>query len=201
MFKNERHRNNTAKHNGYTLVEALVVLAITGMIVVMTVPSLAETAKKIRFKREIERFIHVLKTVHTAAAESTERYYVILNFEDGFYKLGTLPVMPIKSFIDVDKRNEVIKEQSELLGEYDLSERLYIDSIVFDDGTQPIEEGYTEAVFYAGRTGWSNAVKIVFSDEEGNQYSLLTNRLNSDVELVEGDAYLPEPMLDNEIRF
>ena len=201
MYRDVGQRVRQFRNNGHTLVEALVVLAIAGMIVSMAVPALYESTENLRFKKEIERFIYVLKLAHNAAAESTQRYYVMINLEEGFYRLGTLPVMPLDVFTDKAQLKEYLQENSDLIENQYFPERIYIDDLVFDDGTDPIEEGLSEALLFAGRNGWSNAVKILFSDEEGNQYSVLTNRLNSDIEFVEGDAYLPEPMLDDEVRF
>ena len=201
IYTNDKRNIKTAKFKGFTLVEMLCVLAVLGLMVGLASVTLSGSIEKVKFNKEIEGFIRVLKMAHNGASESTYRYMVTVNIEDGTYQLQTLPAMPLEVFTDTEKRTEYLEEHSNIITEGVFSDRCYIDYVVFDDGTNPTDEGYAEAVLYAGKNGWSNAVKIVFLDLDDNVYSLITNRLNSEVQFVKGDIYLPEPMSKQDVRF
>lgn len=200
-YTNDKRNITTAKNNGFTLVEMLCILAVLGLMVGIATVTLTGSIEKVKFKREIDSFIRVLKMAHHGASESTFRYLISVNIEDGTYQLQTLPVMPMEVFTDKEKQEEYLDEHSNIITTGKFSERCYIDYAVFDDGTNPLDEGYAEAILYAGKNGWSNAIKFVILDSDDNPYSIITSRLNSEVQFVQGDVYLPEPLTKQDARF
>jgi prepilin-type N-terminal cleavage/methylation domain-containing protein len=201
--KDDKLIRTSANRNGYTLVEVLTVMAVVGLIVGIATISIGSSTHQLRFKKELESFIRVLKMAHTAASESDQRYVVVVNYDEGYYQLRELPNIPVKILTEEKSlAAEMLYDQTEAIIDKDFSDNCRLEYIFFDDGTDTSYlEDSTEIWFYVGRNGWSNAAVLVFSDSEGDPYSVVTNRLTSKIELIEGEALLPGPMAKQDVPF
>ena len=97
-------------------------------------------------------------------------------------------------------------DEEPILAEGTFSENFWLDYVLFDDGTDTRDWDIENTEYFivwlmAGRTGWNNSAKIVILDDEGEPHSILTNRMSGKIELIEGDAYLPEPRNKRDVPF
>jgi hypothetical protein len=73
-----------------------------------------------------------------------------------------------------------------------------VDKIAFDDGESTTQE---PAKFRAGRRGWAYGGQIIFYDEDDRAFTVLINRLNRRVEIMEGEFELLLPKSTEELPF
>jgi type II secretory pathway pseudopilin PulG len=189
-------RANTAGNGAFTLVEMLVILVIFAMMVSMAAIILSTNSDETKFRRQAERLIHTLKLAQNAASQGDQRYGVMLDFDENTYEL--------RPFSHLDKERTI--EEEPVLAEGSFSENFWLEYVLFDDGTDTRDWNIEEADYFivwlmAGRTGWNNSAKIVILDAEGEPHSIMTNRMSGKIELIEGDAYLPEPRDKRDVPF
>jgi type II secretory pathway pseudopilin PulG len=189
-------RADAAGNSAFTLVEILVILAIFAMMAGTAMVALSTNSNKTKFKRQAEQLIYTLKLAQNAASQGDQRYGVMLDFNENTYEL--------RPFSHLDKIRTI--EEEPLLAEGTFSENFWLDYVLFDDGTDTRDWNIEEADYFiawlmAGRTGWNNSAKIVILDSEGEPHSILTNRMSGKIELIEGDAYLPEPRNKEDVPF
>lgn len=171
---------------GFTLTEVLVAITIMAAFVLLTQFTIFRLIDKHRFKARIQDFVSTLQMAAVKAAESPNRYEVIVDPLEQSYLLREITTAHL---------DEVLAE--EIIAEGDFGSNCQVDYIQFDDGTLTSED---RAKFRAGHAGWNYGGKIVFSDAQENQFSVVINRLNRLIELEEGDVELwmpkdPEDML------
>lgn len=183
---------NTASTRGFSLAEMIVVLVVFSMMIGIAAVTLTGKADKIKFQEEADKFMHVLKMAVNASVESSQSYAVVLDFFEGSYIL-----VP---YTHTDKDRTLAEEV--LIEKGMFSENLWLDYILFDDGIDSRDLEGTDALWIrARRSGWDRAAKIGVLDKDGNEYSILTNRMNGEIKLVEGNAYLPEPREKKDVPF
>ncbi len=92
--------------------------------------------------------------------------------------------------------SQVLEE--EVIVEDYLSDNCRLAYVLFDDGEFTSED---RAKFRAGHSGWAYGGKIVIFDEKELPYSIVINRLNRMVMLVEGDVELLRPKDKDDVPF
>jgi type II secretion system protein H len=189
-------RAYAAGNSAFTLVEMLVILVLFAMMTSLATVALTTNSNKTKFRRQAEQFIHTLKLAQNAASQGDQRYGVMLDFDENTYAL--------RPFSHLDKERTI--EEEPLLSEGSFTENFWLDYVLFDDGTDTRDWNIEEADYFivwlmAGRTGWNNSAKIVILDSEGEPHSIMTNRMSGKIELIEGDAYLPEPRNKQDVPF
>ena len=165
--------------SGMTLIEMMVVVSILGVFVSWASLNLFGVARRHGFRAAAQEFLYSLQTAAVSAAESDRRYEVIIDLPQQTYLLREITTPDL---------SEVLEE--EILQEGTFGLKCRADYVQFDDGESTRED---RAKFRAGHRGWQYGGKIVLLDEDDQPYTVLVNRLNRTVELVEGDVGLPLP--------
>lgn len=174
---------------GLVLMELLIVIAILSMMVALA--SLAFTPRLMfsNTERSAQQFMRVLKMALNASAESSQRYAVVLDFDEQMYAL-----MP---FNTLDK-DQILAEQPVLMtGQF--HEDFQLSYVRFDDAQDTRNWDVEQASYFrvwlmAGRGGWQSGAKIVVLDRDGNPYTIITNRFSKVITLVPGDMDILEPV-------
>lgn len=172
---------------GFTMIELLVVLVIVSLFVLLAQISLFGLLEKHTFKAQVQEFVSTMQMAASAAAESDRRYEVIIDLEEQAYLLREITNPDLSEVLD-----------EEIIVQADLGQNCRVAYVEFDDA-ESTNEG--RAKFRAGRSGWAYGGKIVLMDRNEKPYTLVVNRLNRIVGLVEGDALLLQPKAKNEIPF
>ena len=193
---NKNCKADAAGNSAFTFVEMLVILVVFAMMISVTTLALSTNSNKTKFRRQAEKLIYTLKLAHNAASQGDQRYGVMLDFDENTYAL--------RPFSHLDKERTI--EEEPVLSGGTFSENFWLDYVLFDDGTDTRDWNIEEADYFivwlmAGRTGWNNSAKIVILDSEGEPHSIVTNRMSGNIELIEGDAYLPEPRDKRDVPF
>lgn len=175
-------------YRGMTLSELLVVVMILGLLASVATLNLTGVFYRHTFKAAMQDFIQTLEMAGYAAAESEDRYSVVIDMDEGTYLLRELTHAQLYEIED----DEVID-----LAEFGPScQVLYVQ---FDDGE--VASSGTLAHFIAGRVGWMYGGKVVVQSEQGETYSVVINRLNKKVQLVAGDVELLTPRDEESMLF
>jgi type II secretory pathway pseudopilin PulG len=195
-YNNKNCKADAAGNSAFTFVEMLVILVIFALMISTAMIAISGNSNKVKFRKQAEQFIHTLKLAQNAASQGDQRYGVMLDFDENTYAL--------RPFSHLDKERTI--EEEPLLADGTFTENFWLDYVLFDDGTDTRDWNIEEADYFivwlmAGRTGWNNSAKIVILDSEGEPHSIMTNRMSGKIELIEGDAYLPEPRDKRDVPF
>jgi Tfp pilus assembly protein FimT len=168
---------------GFVLVEIVVVLCIIGLLVSIAMMNVISMLGRNTVKAQANGLVSVLQMAAVKAAESSRRYEVIIDFPSQSYTLreittGDLGVEPL---------------QEEIIRTHVFSKGVQVKYVQFDDRMTAAEG---QAKFRAGHSGWQYGGKIVLVDENGNEYTIMVNRLGNMVELLNGDIEQLEPLED-----
>lgn len=179
---------------GFTLLEMLLVVGILSLLTGVAMMNFMGKFGSSSFKREAMEIVNTLKMAQNAAAQSGRRFAVMFDFIEQTYTMKE-----IHNFEEL----EYIKEPDSgvTLMTTKLSERCRIEFITFDDNSDTRDVGDIEdqaelkSYFIAGRPGWQNGGKIGLTDAEGNEYSIIVNRMSKRITIEEGDidTYFLEP--------
>jgi hypothetical protein len=143
--------------------------------------------KKNTFKARVNEFVSVMQMAASAAAESNRRYEVIIDLTDQSFLLRQITSPSLAEILD-----------EEIIASGSFGNNCHVAYVEFDDG-EFANEG--RAKFRAGHAGWQYGGKIVFLDESEKPYSVLVNRLNRVIELVEGDVEFLTPKAKEDVMF
>jgi Tfp pilus assembly protein FimT len=160
--------------HGFVLAEIVMVLFIIGLFVSIAMVDMGSVLSRNTFKAQANGLVSVLQMAAVKAAESSRRYEVIIDFPAQSYMLreitsGDLGVEPL--------REEIIRQHV-------FSKGVQIKYVQFDDEMTTAEG---QAKFRAGHSGWQYGGKIILLDENGDEYTIMVNRLSKTVELFNGD--------------
>ena len=195
-YNSTRYETAASRRGGFTLIEMLTILVVVALMVSIASVALTTNSNKTKFRRQAERLIYALKIAQNAASQGQQRYGVMLDFDENTYQLRPFSNIDIATTLDVEP----------ILAEGTFSENFWLDYVLFDDGTDTRDWDIENTDYFivwlmAGRTGWNNSAKIVILDAEGEPHSIMTNRMSGMIELIEGDAYLPEPRNKRDVPF
>jgi type II secretory pathway pseudopilin PulG len=175
-------------------MEMLVVLGILCLLTTVVAMNFAGKVGKSSFKREAMEIVNSMKMAQNGASQSGSRYAVLFDFIEQTYTMKE-----IRTFEELD----TIKEQNDeiTLAITNLSKRCRIEYITFDDLTDTRDLGEIEdqleskSYFVAGKSGWQNGGKIGLTDIDGNEYSIIVNRMSKSIILEDGNenTYYLEP--------
>jgi Tfp pilus assembly protein FimT len=171
-----------------TLSELLVVVMILGLLASVATMNLTGVFYRHTFKAAVQDFIHTLELAGYAAAESESRYSVVIDMDEGTYLLREILHAQL---YDV--------EDEEIIDHAEFGSNCQVLYVQFDDGE--VASAGTLAHFIAGRAGWMYGGKVVVQSEQGETYSVVINRLNKKVKLVEGDVDLLTPRDEESMLF
>ena len=171
------------RENALVLVELMVVMVIIAFMLGITMLSLTGVAGRSKFKQDAYKLVNTLKMAQNAAAKSDRRYAVILDFTEQTYTLRQFASLNL----------DIIPEDEAIISVSSFSDRCRLDYVIFDDfldtRSWDLENSeYFRARFMAGHSGWQYGGKIVLLDIDGNQYSIVVNRLSKVIELKPGDV-------------
>ena len=171
---------------GFTLAETMVVLVLMGIIVAFAQLNIFSLLGRSQFEGSVQELMNVFRMAIKASTESDRRYEIQIDLDEQTYRLREITSSDLSVVLD----EEIIIDQA-------LPKGCHIDQVVFDDGT--VAQQW--AKFRAGHAGWAYGASILLSDDDGNQYSILINRLNRMVELLDGEIALLERKSDLEMAF
>lgn len=172
---------------GLTLIEMIIVISMLALFVLLAQTNLFGVLRKSTFKAQVNEFVSAMQMAASAAAESNRRYEVIIDLTEQSFLLRQITSPDLA---------EILEEEVILIGSF--SRNCQVAYVEFDDG-EYANEG--RAKFRAGHSGWQYGGKIVVLDEGGNPYSIVVNRLNRIIELIEGDVVPLTPKAKEDVIF
>lgn len=180
---------------GFTLIEAMVALAIASLLVVLGAWSLAGPLQRNTFRARAQNLVSTMQKAAIAAHQTGQRYEVIIDLVEQQYTLRQ---------ITSDNLAYVLEE--EIITIEDFSENCQVDYVEFDDPDEEIatvdEDTETlQAKFRAGPAGWQYGGKIVLIDRQDRLYSVIVSTLSRIVTLEEGDVEILKSKRQNELPF
>ena len=178
------------QHNaqqGFTLTEMMITLSVLALFIMLVNTTVLSRVQSYTFKSQIQDFISTLQMAVMSAAETGRRYEVIVDPVNQTYLLRQITTSNLADYLP----EEVISD-----GEFGRACR--VDKIAFDDGESTTQE---PAKFRAGRRGWAYGGQIIFYDEDDRAFTVLINRLNRRIEIVEGHVELLSPQGPESLPF
>jgi len=169
----------------FVLFELIVIIVIVAMVTGIAILSLTGAVGRSQFKAEVYELTSMFRMAVTSAAESGRRYEIIIDIPQQTYTLRQITSPDLSQVLD-----------EEIIGTGHFGERCQVLYVQFDDLTRTDEGQQDIAKFRAGRTGWQYGGKIVLMDSDGNEYSIVVNRLSRTIELKPGDVELLVPRYD-----
>jgi type II secretion system protein H len=195
-------------HEGFTLVEMLLVVALVGLMTGVAMLSLSSLWGNLRFKRQAGDLVNMIQMAQEAASSGNRRYQVALNRDSN-----------VQAYLCREYTEEILAYDNDIFenaghGYYDDSmiemrefntDSIYLDRVEFDYYTEADLANNLDDVnvyhFIAGRAGWQCGGKIVLLDAEGNPWTILVHRFAKPVELVEGDVDMLVPLYPEQVPF
>ncbi|MCP4451600.1 MAG: prepilin-type N-terminal cleavage/methylation domain-containing protein [Planctomycetes bacterium] len=175
------------KASGLTLAELMIALSILALFLMLANTSVLSRVQSYTFKSQIQDFISTLQMAVMSAAETGRRYEVIVDPVNQTYLLRQITTSDLADYLP----EEVISD-----GVFGRACR--VDKIVFDDGDSTTQG---KAKFRAGHRGWAYGGQIIFYDEDDRAFTVLVNRLNRRIEIVEGQVELLSPQGPESLPF
>lgn len=187
-------RNQTGQTNrwsggksAFTLTELIIAIVVLAMFSSLAMTNIMGLLIRSTTKGQLQELASVMQLAATSATESDKRYEVIIDLDEQKYMLRQIT----SPDLSVVLKEEIITEK-EFGSNCDV---IYID---FDDGD------YTnngQAKFRAGRAGWQYGGRIVFVDNDDQEYSVVVNRISNVVEVQKGIAVLLGPKTRDDLPF
>jgi Tfp pilus assembly protein FimT len=171
------------------LAEVIMVLFIIAMFTSMAIINLSGVLAKSNFRDRADDLVKLFQMAATSAAENGKRYEIIIDFVQNSYTLREITTGLVA--VEDIKEEEIIQTDQ-------FSERFQPVYVIFDDGDWT---NNAPALFRVGKNGWQYGGKVVVADEDGNEYSIIINRLSRMVDFVEGDVEFLMPRSADEMGF
>ena len=173
--------------HGLTLLEMVITITLISLFIMLANGVVVSRVHKYAFKAGIQDFLSTVQMAAATAAETGRRYEVSIYPMEQAYRLREIS----SSQLDDVREEDIIDEGS-------FGEACRVDYIEFDDG----EMSRLDPVhFRVGHRGWAYGGKIVFLNQDDLPVTVLINRLNRTVELVDGDVDLLKPKSKEELPF
>jgi prepilin-type N-terminal cleavage/methylation domain-containing protein len=167
----------------FVLIEMVIVIFIIGLFVSIAMVNVMSVLGRNTFKSQANDLVATLRMAAAKAAESSRRYEIIIDFPTQGYTF--------REITSSDLGADVLQE--EIIRQHVFGNDVHIKYVQFDDGEVTAEN---QAKFRAGHAGWQYGGKIVLVDGEGREYTIMVNRLNRTVELLNGDIEMLAPRED-----
>ena len=183
--------NTTARQRvrGFTLTELVIVILIMSLFVLLAMMNLSGLLRKNTFKLQVNEFVTTMQMAASAAAESDRRYEVIIDLTEQNYTLRQITNPDL---------TQVFEE--EIIVTNNFGYNCQVIYVLFDD-LMETDEDHQIAKFRAGHNGWQYGGKVVLLDEKEQPYTVILNRMNRVVRLIEGDVELLMPKSRDEVLF
>jgi prepilin-type N-terminal cleavage/methylation domain-containing protein len=183
------------KRSGFTLIEAMVALAVASLLIVLGAWNLAGPLQKNTFRAKAQKLASTMQKAAIAASQTGRRFEVIIDLVEQQYTLRQ---------ISSDNLTYMLEE--EIITIEDFSENCQVYYVEFDDPEEEVAsvDQNTEtlqAKFRAGPSGWQYGGKIVLIDEQDRLYTVVISTLSRMVTLKEGDIVIPKSKRADEIPF
>jgi Tfp pilus assembly protein FimT len=168
---------------GFVLAEIVMVLFIIGLFIGLASLNVMALLGRNASRAQANDLVAVLQKAAAAASESSRRYEVIIDFPTQSYTF--------REITSADLAADVLQE--EIIRQRVLNSTIRVKYVQFDDGDVAAEG---QAKFRAGHAGWQYGGKIVLVDENGQEYTIMINRLSRNIELLNGDVEMLAPRED-----
>jgi Tfp pilus assembly protein FimT len=165
----------------FVLAELMMVLVIIALFVSLALLNISGVVSKSKFKNQAQNLVDVMRMAVTSAAKTGKRYEVILDVTEQTYTLRQITSSDLSEILDDD-----------IIETWNFNDNCQMSYIQFDDFVET-KENMEIAYFRTGRSGWQAGGKIVLLDSNGQEYSIIVNRLNRMIELKKGDVELLIP--------
>ncbi len=189
LFDSYRLMKRTSFRAGVILAEVVMVLFIIAMFTMVAMINLSGVLGRDSFKSRAYDFVKLFQMAATSASETGRRYEIIVDFVQNTYTLRQITT----GLVAVE---DVLEEEIIQTGQF--NDRFQLSYVIFDDGDWTNE---APALFRVGKNGWQYGGKIVVTDENGKEYSILINRLSRMIDIVEGDVEITMPRPADEMGF
>ncbi len=177
----------TRLRSAFTLAEITVVVFIVSLLVAVASLNLSGWLTTANFKSQAHDLIAAFQKASTTASESGRRYEIIIDLAEQSYILRQITSADLTEILPDD-----------IILENDLGENCRVAFVQFDDGEYTDE---SRAKFRVGRFGWQYGGRIGLLDSDGNEYTILINRLSPVAKLHKGTAEMLQPKFEDEVPF
>ncbi len=171
------------------LAEIIMVVFIVAMITSLVMINFTTVASSNSFKARAENLVRLFKMATTAAAQNGKHYEIVIDFAQNNYLMREITT----GLVAV----EDIKEE-EIISRGNFNDKFQLAYVMFDDGEWTNE---APALFRCGRSGWQYGGKVVVTDADGRNWSIIINRINRTIKLENGDVELLETKTQEEMGF
>lgn len=182
-----KRRQSVCHAHGMTLIEMTITISVLALFIMLANTVVLSRVQKYTFKSQIQDFISTLQMAVTSAAETGRRYEVIVDPVEQTYLLRQIMSSDLSEY-----------EPEDVIADGRFGRACRVDKIVFDDGESTTQSA---AKFRAGFRGWAYGGKIVCYDEDDRPFTVLVNRLNRRIEMVEGEVDLFVPKSTEDLPF
>jgi prepilin-type N-terminal cleavage/methylation domain-containing protein len=175
----------SGSRGGFTLIELMAAITIVGLTLMIAQPNIFGLFRRSKFKNDIQGFISTMQMAASSAAEGNRRYEVQIDLTEQRYLLREITSAELSVVLE-----------DEIIVDNDFSQHCYAAYVEFDD------QDWTNdgvAKFRVSGSGWQYGGKIVFLDMAEHRHSVIVNRINRIVKVVEGDVDLLGPKRESEI--
>jgi len=175
--------------SGAVLAEVVMVLLIISLFTAIAMINLSGALAVDSFMDRANDLVKLVQRAETSAAQTGKRYEIVIDFTQNGYLLREITT----GLVAVE---DILEEEIIQTGWF--TDKFQLSYVMFDDGQWTNE---APALFRVGRTGWQYGGKIVVTDADGKQYSIIVNRLSRKTDIVEGDAIVLAPKSEEEMGF
>lgn len=168
-----------AHRAGFTLIEAIVMTVLLGLLTGMVMLNISGFAFSSRTSMETAELVSTLRKAYSSAIQGSQRFEVRLDLAQQSYVLREL----------TPSNYGQPPEQQEILDERKLDDQCRIEYIEFDDGVAT-DQDFNVANFRAGHAGWQRGGRILITDSSGTESSIMVNRLTGAVTVEKGNVPL-----------
>lgn len=171
------------------LAEIIMIVFIIALLSMIAMINLSGPLGRESFKGRANELVKLLQMAANSAAETGKRYEIIIDFTQNTYMLREITTGLV--LVEDIREDEIIAT-----GEF--TDKFQVSYVLFDDGDWTQNE---PALFRVGKFGWQYGGKIALLDENGNEYTIVINRMNRMVELDEGDTEILATRTADEMMF
>lgn len=178
---------------GFTLIEALMVVGLIGLIAGSAMIAHSAMWGNIRFKRQAQGLVDALQMAQDAAAQSDRRYEIVLDRD-----LQAYMFREFIGFTILDEERPLEDDAVEAIQKTFFSSAVLLDYVEYDYMTEEeerfmAEEGTEYFRFVTGRPGWQAGGRIVLIDSDDQPWTIMIHRFAKPVQLFKGDVPLWTP--------
>ena len=154
---------------GYTLIELIVVIAIIGLMVSISIPRFSDSLLSDTLKSSVRKITGIIQALRNDAIRDHKVYHLCFDLESNQYWIDTLPEKD-------DKKTYPIKKHL-------LPKGVYILDILFPDE----EKGMTgEVIIRFNQKGYVQPALIHIASEDHREFTLVISPFLGNVRIIKG---------------